>query len=408
MRWEFLIATRYLFSKKSTQIIQVISGISLVVVAFVSAAMVIVMSAFAGIEDLVDDLFNHFDAPVVIQHQTQSTFLWDESKQQYWSSSSGVKACCPVLENDVWVNYHEANTVVLAKGVPSNYGQVNGMAELMYAGKFQLDTLPVVQAVAGLGVCGQLLIPVNQRFEPQTLVLRAPIPGKKLSRFRENAFKEIPVTIDGVFSANAELDVKYIFVPLQQAQVLFDSPNKVSSVEVYFNQEEEAKNWIEANQAMLNADSLEVVSRDQKNALINKTTKSEKWATFLILVFILIIASFNIVASLSMLIIEKTKDIKVLNAMGVTPSRIQRIFMLEGMLINAIGGVLGVTLGILVCLGQQHFGWITMEGAVVDHYPIKIEWVSVLGILFTVLMVGTFFCWTMVRFWIKPKVELND
>ncbi len=403
MRLSLFIAGRYLFSKKSKNVIHLISIISMVVVAFVSAAMVIVMSAFNGIECLVDDLFSHFDAPIVIRHQSGASFYFSQDIQQDIMQDGTVKSCQSVLEDDVWISYNEANGVVMLKGVGPQYGEVSGIDHLMRTGQFDVTDTTSVSCVPGLGVCGQLKIPVEDEFR-SPLTIKAPIKGKKLSRFRENAFSESQAIIEGVFSANAELDVKYLFVPLHNAQQILGRKDQVSSVEVYLKNDDQMQSFAAKWNPKLANDSLHVITRLEKNALIYKTTQSEKWATFAILLFILIIASFNIVSSLSMLILEKSNDLKIFESMGANKTFIERVFIFQGILINVVGGLLGITIGLLVCWGQEKFGWIPMQGAVVDHYPVKVDPASIGLIALSVLLTGTVFCIFMVKWLLRKRV----
>ena len=396
MRLEFFFAYRYLISKKSKGIIHLISIISAVVVAFVTAAMVLVMSAFYGIEKLVDDLFAHFDAPLVVQHTTKKFFSESELPMAQWTAEGSIKAAEPIVENDVWIHYGEADAVVTMKGVGPQYGRNSGMDQLLRMGSFELKDTTHVAVVPGLGVCGELRMAVEEGLG-QRYAIRAPIPGRKLSRYKENTFSTMDVYNAGVFSANAELDVKFVFVPIYNAQKLLNKKDSVTAVELFLQDESEMFSFQDKWSGELAAKGLRIVSRVEKNALIYKTTQSEKWATFAILFFILLIACFNIVASLSMMMIEKRQDMFVFQAMGATQEMIKRIFVLQGVLINAIGASLGVLLGLLICWLQLTFGLVTMEGAVVENYPIEIDGVSIFGILLTVVTTGTLFCWLMVH-----------
>jgi ABC-type lipoprotein release transport system permease subunit len=189
MRLAFFIAWRYLFSKKSKNVIHLISVISMVVVAFVTAAMVIVMSAFNGIESLVDDLFAHFDAPVVIQHVSGRPFDLKQDHLAALKSDERVSQMERVLEDDVWIAYGEANGDVVMKGVEKDYGKATGIKDLMRSGRFDVEDTQNVSVIPGLGVCGQLKIPLDEQWR-KNLIIRVPIKGRKLSRYREQAFSE--------------------------------------------------------------------------------------------------------------------------------------------------------------------------------------------------------------------------
>ena len=367
----------------------------MVVVAFVAAAMIVVMSAFQGIEHLVDDLFSHFDPPIVIASKDAKFFNFSKIPNAVLQDA-GVLSYEPVLESDVWIHFQDADAVIQMKGVSPSYGKNSGMDQLMVAGEFDLSDTTHCGAIPGLGVCGELKMPVAEHLG-QAFQLRAPIPGKKLSRFRENAFSEMDAYTTGVFSANAELDVKFVFVPLVKAEQLLERHGQVSSCEVYLKPGIEPEKFQADWQTQLGQDSLKITTRNERNALIYKTTQSEKWATFAILFFILLIATFNIVAALSMMMIEKKKDIQVLQSMGASIDFVRRVFTLEGVLVNAIGTVIGLILGVSICWAQQTFGFITMEGAVVESYPVDWNVSMVLGIGSTVIATGSICCVVMVR-----------
>ncbi len=396
MRLEFFFAYRYLISKKSKGIIHLISIISAVVVAFVTAAMVLVMSALYGIEKLVDDLFAHFDAPLVVHHTSQKFFNEKDLPFAEWEADPQLSAIEPIVENDVWIHYGDADAVVTMKGVSPNYGRNSGMDQLLKMGQFHLQDTTHVEVVPGLGVCGELRMAVEEGLG-QRYAIRAPIPGRKLSRYKEEAFRTMDVYNSGVFSANAELDVKYVFVPLYNARALLEKTDSVTAVELFLKDEREMLDFQDRWMPILAKKNLKLVSRLEKNALIYKTTQSEKWATFAILFFILFIACFNIVASLSMMMIEKKHDMFIFEAMGATKQMISRIFILQGVLINTIGAVLGLVLGLGICWLQLTFGLVTMEGAVVENYPIAVDPISILGIFTTVIITGSAFCWLMVK-----------
>jgi len=173
-------------------------------------------------------------------------------------------------------------------------------------------------------------------------------------------------------------------------------PNEVSAIEIFLNQPEDLEG-VQNELLNLLPPGLKVQSRFEKNALIYKTNASEKWATFLILLFILLIACFNIIAALTMLIIEKKRDIFTLMSMGATIHEVRRIFILEGIFINLIGAMGGTILGVTLCLAQQRFGLIAMQGAMVDHYPVSVQWQDVLGIWLVVTTMGAMFSLFLVR-----------
>ena len=389
MKISFFIARRYLFAKKSRNIINVISLISLGVVAFVATAMVIVMSAFSGLELLIEDLFDSFDAPITLVAKEGNTIPDSTINYLAIQAIEGVQTIGKVIEQDAWLQFNESNTVATVKAIEPQFLKVLSMDSLIYSGEFLLQKDSFNYAVLGLGVRGELQIP-SELYEPIYITVRTPVAGRRLSTQRENAFNETQVKVKGIFSSNAELDRKYFFLPFRLAQELYELDSACTAIEIQLSPEADAQE-VKAQLAQV-APSTHIETREEKNALVYKTNASEKWATFLILVFILILASFNILASLTLLIIEKKKDIYILYSMGATRAMIKRIFIMEGVFINFIGATVGTALGIGLCLIQQKFGLVRMQGAVVDFYPVNVEPSFVAIIFITVVSIGSIFC----------------
>ena len=395
MNTSLYIARRHLFAKKSRGIINFISGISMVVVAFITAAMIVVMSAFNGIDDLVKSIFSNVDAPLTIV-PLEGKFLPDSLiNEQAVLSINGVIGLSKVIEEDVRLSHENRYAIATVKGVESNYADFSPIDTAIVDGLYllQLDSLPL--AVVGSGIQMELDMPLRD-YAPTIMEIAAPIRGRRISEFKEEAFNQEQIAVSGVFAINAELDAKYIMVPIQFARKLFGMDDAVSSVDVFTAEEMNQDEITRAVQTQFR-DVAKVITREEKNALIYKTNASEKWATFLILQFIFLIACFNIIASLTMLIIEKKRDIFTLNSLGFDTKAIQRIFIYEGVLINLIGAFAGATMGLLICYAQQEFGIVRMTGGAVDSYPVRVQWPDVLGILFTVVSVGTLFSSLLVR-----------
>lgn len=367
----------------------------MLVVAFITAAMITVMSAFNGIDDLVKTLFANFDPPLTVVPVEGKVFADSLVVDQVLLSIEGIQGIGRVIEEDAWLRFSDHNAVATIKGIDDTGLELSPIRNMIYDGEFLLNRDSVSYAVAGLGVRSELYMPLSE-FMPTVLHVNAPVRGRKLSRDKEQAFNSRNIEVSGIFSVNAELDAKYVLVPLSFARTIFELNNEISSIEIFLKDNADEELVKQKIQALLPAE-LKVATRYDKNALIYKTNASEKWATFLILLFILLIACFNIIASLTMLIIEKKRDIFTMSSMGATSIVIERIFIYEGILINAIGAILGTLMGLALCLGQQRFGWIRMEGAMVDSYPIKMNWLDVTGIFITVVIVGSLFSTSLVR-----------
>jgi lipoprotein-releasing system permease protein len=368
--------------------------ISMTVVAFVTAAMICVMSAFSGIEMLVQQLFSNFDAPLTIVPVEGKSFADSLIIDSKFKEIAGIANYSRIIEEDAWLQYSDYNSVATIKGVPLDYGINSTIDSMMYFGNFTLQKDSFNYAVLGLGVYSELRLPRPEN-DPPILLINAPIRGKKLSRYKENAFNRANIMVSGAFSVNAELDVKYLFVPLNFARELFAMEDRITSVELSLAEganEEEVKKQLES----FLPKELKVETRYDRNALVYKTNASEKWFTFLILLFILGIACFNIIASLTMLIIEKKKDIRLLESLGATRPMIDRIFIYEGIFINTLGALIGTGVGLGLCYAQQTFGLVTMQGAMVEYYPVLVKPLDVVGIIITVLLLGSVFSLALV------------
>ena len=373
------------------------------VVAFVACAMILVMSAFNGLELLIEDLFSSFDAPITVIAkqgiQIEEKTIPFEKIQQL----EGVTVIGKVIENDAWLQYNNSNTVATIKGIEPNYVKTLPTDSMVYAGSFLLEKDSANYAVVGLGVRGELQFPSSLQ-QPVILNIKTPVAGRRLSTNRENAFNETNLRVTGIFTANAELDKKYIFLPFRLARELYEMDSTFTSLEIQTSPNTNLQKLKEELQILL--PDLKVQTREDKNALVYKTNESEKWATYLILVFILIIASFNILASLTLLIIEKKKDIHVMYSMGATKATIRNIFILEGVFINLTGAVIGTAVGLLLTYLQQSVGLVRMEGAVVEFYPVHIIPSSVCLIFITVCTIGSVFCLVFVPALLK-KFQFN-
>ncbi len=395
MNVAFYIARRHLFARKSRGVINFISGISMVVVAFITAAMITVMSAFNGIDDLVKTIFSNVDAPLTIV-PVEGKFIPDSLiERNTLLEIPGVEAISKVIEEDVRLSHENRYAVATVKGVEANYADFSPIDSAVVDGVFllQLDSVPL--AVVGSGIQMELNMPLRD-YAPTVMEIAAPIRGRKISEFKEEAFNMENIGVSGVFAINAELDAKYVLVPLYFARELFGLNDAISSVDIFVSESavlEEVRSKIQTQMG----NTVRVISREEKNALIYKTNASEKWATFFILLFIFLIGCFNIIASLTMLIIEKKRDIFTLNTMGVDTRGIQRIFIYEGILINLLGAFSGLVVGLLLCFGQQHYGFIAMTGGAVESYPIVVKWLDVTGIVATVVLVGILFSSILVR-----------
>lgn len=376
-----------------------ISGISMFVVACVTAAMITVLSAFNGIESLVSQLFSSFDPEVTVLPARGKVFEVNDSLIQYITAIEGVEVVAASIEDDVIVRFDGQPSVATLKGIDTLFTRVTDLREVIRYGDFVLERNGVPCAIVGFGIQSELGIPYHPTDYP-VFSVSAPIRGKRLSRHKEKALNTLPVLMSAVFSVNAEMDVKYLIAPISMARDLFDYDNEVSQLGISLSSGYRPDAVKRSLSKALGEDYI-VETRYERNALVHQTNKSEKWATFLILTFIMVIAGFNIMASLTMLIMEKKNDIFILQSFGMTRNDIRRIFSNQGLLINAIGMLIGLVIGLSLCIAQQQFGLLKLHGSIVPAYPIEIRPGDIAGILFTVLLIGSLFSTLMVRYLIK-------
>lgn len=393
MRVSFYIAKRYLLSNKSRNAINIISWISVISVSIGTAALVIVLSAFNGLESLVESLFESFDPDIRIEAKQGKVFTEDEFPFEKLDEIDGV-LYTKVLEEVCGVRYKENDVIATLKGVEDSYLQMSRMDSNLIDGQAILVENEIPYAICGYGLASQLKLNASNAIEN----LKIYSPKREISNSAnpyESVYQKL-ISASAIFYISPEYDFKYILVPLSFIQDFLELEKKISAVELNVADKRRIPLAKENLEAVL-GDKYEVKSRYEFNEIIYKTNKTEKWVTFLILTFILIIASFNILSSLSMLIIDKKKDILTLRNLGLTKAGIRKIFFLEGLLINLSGAIIGLTLGVIVCVLQQKVGLLRLEGGIVEYYPVQIELLELVYILVTVMVIGLLTSWYPVR-----------
>ena len=408
MRLPVRLASRYIVKRRSGTLVHVISGISVTVIAAVATAMVCILSAFNGIEDLVKDLFGTLDADLAVMPQSGAVIpqTWGD----HLADIPGVATWAPVLEDEVVVRADEAARVATVLGVDARYRVVSQIDRAIVEGAYAVEDSSKTCGCLGLGVRSELALK-SDNLDPPLFSVSAPIRGRKLSRHRERAFRTEAVHACGTFSINADLDTRYLLLPLSDAQNLLDRERHVSRIEIKalpgWTQTEVAEEVERALTERLGeeATGMTTLTRDDKHKFITQTNRAEKWATFAILSFILIVAAFNIMASLTMLLLDKKKDLEALDALGMPVHMMEQAFGLQGLTINVIGGLVGVGLGSLLVMGQAAFGWLQLQGSVVPAYPVRLDALDVLGTLAVVVFVGGLGSSAMVRHLIRRQTS---
>ncbi len=404
MKFPFFIAKRYLVSKKKQNIINIISGISVGGIIVGTLALVIILSVFNGFSKLIGTFYSNFDPDLKITSVHGKMFNPADFEFEKIKSMPEVVNYAGVIEEVALLKYRNQVYPAMVKGVPDNYAKYTKIDTLIIDGSFLLKDKGFNYAVVGQGIAYSLGI---QPAFTDHIMIYVPRKGKKVSINPSQAINQNYVFPAGIFAVLEEIDSKYIIVSKEFAEDLFECGNEVSSVELGIAKNANIKKVQKEIQKML-GDGFHVKNQYQQHNLIYKTMESEKWAAYLILVFILIIASFNLLGSLSMLIIDKTDDIFILRSMGANSKTIRNIFLLEGWMISVIGAFIGTLLGVFICLIQIHFKIVSLPGNsfVISAYPVKIIFSDILLVLSVVLLIGFLAAWYPVKF-ISQKYLLS-
>ena len=362
-------------------------------------ALIIVLSAFNGLSDLVQSLYNSFDPDISITIKHGKTFDPNAAEFQSLKNIADIANYTEVMEGNALLKFNDKQCIATIKGVGREFRKMSGFDTLIHNGVFNLEKSNIL---IGKGIGNVLQTGPKELFSP--ISVYAPKRGNINSINPEDGMNELKVFVSGAFTINDEFDYKYAVMNIDNARKLLDYKNEVTSIELKFKPDAD-KEKVQQQLVSVLGNKYEVKNREQQNAMLYKTLKSEKLWTFLILVFILIIATFNVIGSLTMLIIEKKKDITILNNMGADITLIRRIFLLEGLMITLLGALFGLILGLFVCWLQIKFSLVKLsQGYVVDAYPIKIHIMDILLILGVVLLIGFVSAWYPVRLFTKKHL----
>lgn len=398
MNFPFYIAKRYLFAKKSHNIINIISVISVVGVAIGTLALVVVLSVFNGFEDLVKSLYNSFNPDFQVTVKEGKTFHESEISRAAIEQIPGVISYTQVVEENALIKVKSEQYIVTLKGVSKDFLRNNPMDSMLVDGRFILEDNQNDFAIMGYLVAYHLGIRINDFANPMTVFVPKRT-GKNLTVF-EQSFNTGHLIPSSVFSIQQEIDSRYIIVPINFARKLLEYSTELTSIEVRINPEADADK-IQKQIQTLAGNNFVVKNRYQQQELLYKIMKSEKWAIFSILTFIIIIAAFNVVGSISMLILDKRKDIAILFSLGADEKKLKKIFLQEGILITISGTLIGLIFGFILCYLQIQFGLIKLGGEtgafVVDHYPVKMKLIDFVAVFSIVFFIGIAAAWYPVK-----------
>ncbi len=387
MNTAFYIAKRYLFAKKSTNAINIISAISALGVFVGSAALIIILSVFNGFEGMVVKIVNTVTPEIIITAKKGKTFNPNTTYFNALKNNPKIYAYTQVLAENALLMYNGKQAPALIKGVSPDFLKNKRLDSIVVEGKFMLTNSAGALAVIGSAL--QMYLGVNTTDPFNQLQIYSPKKGLKQSLTSEinplNDFTVMQITPAGVFEIQQDFD-NLAIVPLSFARQLLGEPTKISAIEINVKNGINSEVLKQEITAKIGANFL-VKNRIEQNQALFNVLGSEKWMVYIILTFILIIAIFNIIGSLTMLVIEKLKDIAILSSLGAGKKLISNIFLLEGLIISLLGCLAGLLIGLIFCLLQQHYGLVKMSQDVVDMpnaYPISLKWKDFLLVFITV------------------------
>lgn len=374
MNVPFLIARRYFLSKKKRNIISIISNISMIGVAVGTMSLIIVLSVFNGLEDLVRTLYGKSDPNLVITATKGKSFSVTPAFLARIQATPGVALLTQVIEDNALLQYHDRQMVVKMRGLTENYFGQSGIDASIREGDHRLYHDSLDFALVGAGVQHELSITLKNGLTPLRMLYPRNNGGKTLSMDPSKAFNEESLQAGGVFLIEQHMDDSYVFVPLSFAQRLLGYGSRRTGLYIKVGDSFKVEQVKRALRAELGA-RFTVLDSDEQHVSLLKAIKIEKLFVFITFAFILLIASLNIFFSLSMLVIDKKKDIAVLMAMGATEEAVRKTFLSVGAIVALVGAVVGLVLGVGICWAQQHFGLVSMGMAtsIVDAYPVKMK-----------------------------------
>ena len=389
MRLPLFIANRYLLAKKSHNLINIITWISILGISVGSFALIVVLSAFNGLEKVISSMNNRLTPDLQIAPVKGKTIDLTAFPMGKLSDIQGVDYVIPTITEDALFRANDKQHIGQVKGVGVAYQEIDQINEIVYGENgLLLSDGDYDYAVPGAGVAWYLGINAYNPYA--TVRVYVPKRGNASQMSLENSFNSDVLTVRSVFSTEQEQDEKMVLVPFSWLSELLEYEDKASNVELFTAPNADVNKVKKEVKALIGED-FTVKNQQEQQETLYKIMRSEKWAVYVILTFILILATFNVVGSLSMLMIDKRKDTEILKSMGADSRLIQPIFMNEGLLISVAGGLIGLVLGIILVLLQQQFGFVkfgTGGNYVVDAYPVLLKFKDVLLIFATILAVG--------------------
>jgi lipoprotein-releasing system permease protein len=384
LNFSLYIAKRYLFSKSSNNAINIITGIAAVGVVVGAMSLFIVLSGFSGLKDFSLQFTNVFDSDLKIVPESGKTITFSEAQKNQLKNIEGIESISEIIEERVFLHYKGKNHIAYIKGVDSLYGSVTQLDSIMYYGDWLVPQQNEV--VVGLSTIAKLSMGVRDYGAPLEIYVPKPGTGQLNALDPSDAFSKENVVVSGVYQVNEDLDAKYVFTDLAFARNLLSlDTTKISSIEMKLlptASEELVREEIKKNFP----EGIIIKNRIQQNDALYKMLNTENIAVYLIFTLVLIIALFNVIGSIIMMVLDKRKNIKTLYNLGASLPEIRRIFFLQGTLMTVLGGLLGIILGILAVMAQLKFEFVAITSTL--PYPVKLELLNVVIVFATISVLG--------------------
>ena len=389
MNFSLYIAKRYLFSKSSNNAINIITGIAAVGVVVGAMSLFIVLSGFSGLKDFSLQFTNVFDSDLKIFPKSGKTISFSEAQKEQLQKISGVEFFSEIIEERVFLHYKGKNHIAYIKGVDSLYGKVTHLDSIMYYGEWFVPHQNEV--VVGLSTIAKLSLGVRDYGVPLEIYVPKPGTGQINVLDPTDAFTKEMVVVSGVYQVNEDLDAKYVFSDLDFARNLLSlDSTKISSIEIKLlpTATEES---VRADIEKIFPEGVTIKNRIQQNDALYKMLNTENIAVYLIFTLVLIIALFNVIGSIIMMVLDKRKNIKTLYNLGASLPEIRRIFFLQGTLMTVLGGLLGIFIGIIAVWAQMEYGFVAITSTLA--YPVKLKLINILVVFITIGILGIIASW---------------
>ncbi|PIB39356.1 ABC transporter permease [Maribacter sp. 4G9] len=383
MNFPLYIAKRYVRSKSSQNAVNIINFITFLVIVIGSAALFIVLSGFAGLKTFSLSFTNSFDPELKALPLAGKFFSITPEQENRLNNISGLASYSKEIEEKVYLEHKGKNHIAYIKGIDTNYTKVIDTDSILYLGDWTINDQ---QVVSGIGIANILSVTINQFRSPMQIYAFKPGKGSLSQQGVSSLYNRLPVIIGGVYAVEADLDNKYVFADLALTQALLEkTENEISGINFKLKDSADEQAVRSEIEEVL-VDSVILKNRQELNSTLYKMLNTENMATYLIFTLVLIIALFNVVGAIIMMILDKQQNSKTLYSLGTTIKELRNIYFVQGILVTGFGGLIGVLLGSLLVWSQIFFGWLKITPSLA--YPVEFQLINVLIVLATILVLG--------------------